>query len=73
MSPAVELGSSLALYSNYQEEVKNTIISKWKNGELDEHNVLLHWNKDGMLEFYGISFFYIYKWALLISEMLRAA
>lgn len=72
MRPAVELGSSLALYSNYQEEVKNTIISKWKNGELDEHNVVLHWNKDGTLEFYS-TFFYMYKWALLISEMLGAA
>lgn len=71
MSPAVELGSSLALYSNYQEEVKNTIISKWKNGELDEHNAVLHWNEDGTLEFYGI--FYMYKRALLISEMLGAA
>lgn len=58
MSPPVELGSSLALYSNYQEEVKNTIISKWKNGELDKHNVVLHWNKDGMLEFYDIFFTY---------------
>lgn len=70
-SPAVELGSSLALYSNYQGEVKNTIISKLKNGELDKHNVALHWNKDGTLEFYGI--FFTYTNGLLISEMLRAA
>lgn len=71
MSPGVELGSFLALYSNYQEEVKNTIISKWKNRELDEHNAILHWNKDGTLEFYRIFFTYT-NGVFWISEMLNA-
>lgn len=72
MSPGVELGSFLALYSNYQEEVKNTIISKWKNRELDKHNAILHWSKDGTPEFYRIFFTYTngFFW---ISEMLDAA
>lgn len=72
MSPGVELGSFLALYSNYQEEVKNTIISKWKNRELDEHNAILHWNKDGTLEFYRTFFTYT-NGLLWISEVLDAA
>lgn len=72
MSPGVELGSFLALYSNYQEEVKNTIISKWKNRELDKHNAILHWSKDGTPEFYRIFFTYT-NGLFWISEMLDAA
>lgn len=72
MSPGVELGSFLALYRNYQEEVKNTIISKWKNRELDEQNAILHWHKDGTLEFYRIFFTYTNR-LFWISEMLDAA
>lgn len=69
MSPGVELGSFLTLYSDYREEVNTTIISKWKNRELDEHNAILHWNKDGTLEFYRI----VLHIQMEILEMLDAA
>lgn len=42
MSPGVELGSFVALCCNNHKEVKNTIISKWKNMELDKHNAIFH-------------------------------